>query len=393
MADSTRTVPLRRIENLPGFVVHWLLCGPFNQDGKLSSCRALKKDYLGGEAKARPRAGHDWQPFTLREGFIVNLRRFYTAQGIVSSAAAYLDCPQAQTARILLGSDDGFALYLNGTRVGSLDVHRGLGVDSDGFDVSLKKETNAILLKIEQNHGAYEFCLRVTDPVGKGIRGLRAYLDHPRAKNTDPPGAARTVSGYEYLSHKFATAEHKLAFRAKTRPQYRAWRRKFLARFKTLLGPLPKSCPLKPQVTEEISTENFRRRRVLIDLEPGFSIPCFITMPMRIPKAEKLPAVLCLHGHGDGKRDMSASFSAPNRRPLIANRMPSLCMQPGDVAFHHLDAVHYSGANTSPRSRCQIGTSCYSSRAQRDESAYAEYQKGINELHEEKLLNADKENR
>ena len=171
MPAQSKTAPLRRIENLPGFIVNWLLCGPFNQDGKRSSCNALKKDYLGGEAKARPRADSAWQPHAVRHGFIVNLSRFYSTKGIVSYAAAYLDCPKAGPARILLGSDDGFALYLNGTRVAARDIHRGLGVDSDVFDVELKKGVNALLLKIEQNHGAYEFCLRVTGPDGKGFRG------------------------------------------------------------------------------------------------------------------------------------------------------------------------------------------------------------------------------
>jgi ectoine hydroxylase-related dioxygenase (phytanoyl-CoA dioxygenase family) len=36
-------------------------------------------------------------------------------------------------------------------------------------------------------------------------------------------------------------------------------------------------------------------------------------------------------------------------------REVALCLQRGDVAFHHIRAVHYSGANESPNSRRQVG--------------------------------------
>ena len=332
-------MPLRRVESLSGFVTTWLLCGPFNQDGELSSCKALKKDFLGGEANAWPRAGSTWHSHVERHGFIVNLSRFYSARGIVSYAAAYLDCPKTQPARILLGSDDGFLLYLNGARVGGADVHRGLGVDSDSFDVKLKKGANRILLKIEQDFGAYEFCLRVTGPGGNAVRGLRAFRDHPGAKRTDGHGRARTISSYDYLAHKWATAEHELAFRATTLPQYRNWKKKFIARLKALIGPVPRPCPLRPEITEDIPVENFRRRRVLLDLEPGFAFPCYVTVPK---KGTGLPALLCLHGHGGGKRDMvgallgtehEAYFSEPYAIALHAARKGYVTISPDFLAF------------------------------------------------------------
>jgi dienelactone hydrolase len=365
MPDKPKTLPLRKIENLPGFVTHWLLCGPFNENSKLSGCRALKKDYLNGEDSARPRAGQRvggdgpaWRPFAIRHGFIANLRLFYSSPGIVSYALAYLLSPRAQPARIWLGSDDGFLLFLNGERIAARDIHRGLGVDSDSFGVKLKKGVNVMLMKVEQDFGAYEFCLRVTGPAGKGIPGLRSYLDHPRVKNPVDPARARTVSGYDYLNHKFASAGLSLAFRAKTPAQFKSWKRKFLAKYKNLLGPLPKSCPLKPQITEEITIEKYFRRRVLIDFEPGFSIPCFVTVPKRIPKGHTLPAVLCLHGHGGGKRDMvgellgtphEASWSEPYAIALHAARAGYITISPDFLAFgERLGARNMYGEGQDP---------------------------------------------
>jgi len=359
------TIPLRKIENLPGFVTHWLLCGPFNENGKRSSCQALKKDYLGGEGKARPRAGQRqgrdgpaWQAHAVRHGFIVNLSRRYSAKGIVSYAVAYLACPAARPARILLGSDDGFLLYLNGERIARRDVHRGLGVDSDSFDVRFKRGVNVILMKIEQDYGAYEFCLRITDPAGRSMRGLRAYPDHPRVRNPVDPAKSRTISGYDYLSHKFANAELRLAFHAETAAQYKSWKNRFLAQYKDLLGTFPKSCPLNPQVTDEITVENFRRLRVLIDFEPGFSVPCFVTVPKQTPPGYKLPAVLCLHGHGGGKRDMvgellgtphEAKWSEPYAIALHAARAGYITISPDFLAFgERLGGRDLYGAGQDP---------------------------------------------
>lgn len=320
MDDKLLTVPLRKIESLPGFVVHWLLCGPFNADGKLTSCRAMKKDYLagaGGEARVRPRqglrvgrTGPAWEADATRHGCIVNLSRRYSTHGIVSYAAAYLKAPVACDANILLGSDDGFILYLNGRRIALRDVHRGLGVDTDIFEVKLKRGINAILLKVEQFYGAYEFCLRVTDRTGRAIPRLRACVDHPRVRRPVDPKRSRTISGYDYLSSKFATAPLRLAFRAQSATDYRAWRVRFLKKFRQLLGPLPTSGPLNPEVTEEVTINGFLRQRVLLDLEPGFAFPCYVTMPQRVPKGKRLAAVLCLHGHGAGKHNMVGSPSA-----------------------------------------------------------------------------------
>jgi len=80
-------------------------------------------------------------------------------------------------------------------------------------------------------------------------------------------------------------------------------------------------------------------------------------------------------------------FSRRLADPLVTAQYPpeQLCMVPGDVAFHHLNTVHYSGDNTSANSRRQIGIGYYSSRAERDEAAFAAYQDEVADLHQDKL--------
>jgi phytanoyl-CoA hydroxylase len=57
-----------------------------------------------------------------------------------------------------------------------------------------------------------------------------------------------------------------------------------------------------------------------------------------------------------------------------------LCMKPGDVALHHINTVHFSGANTTDRSRRQIGIGYRGANAKPDEAARAEYRAKLNEL-------------
>jgi len=97
----------------------------------------------------------------------------------------------------------------------------------------------------------------------------------------------------------------------------------------------------------------------------------------------------CLRGsHKRGLLPHSQSgvpgFSRQLAEPLDPDVYPevALCMQPGDMAFHHIDTVHYSGANESPHSRRQLGMLMFSSRAKRKETAYAAYKNDLGDLHE-----------
>lgn len=65
-----------------------------------------------------------------------------------------------------------------------------------------------------------------------------------------------------------------------------------------------------------------------------------------------------------------------------------LLMQPGDLALHHINTIHFSGPNRTHRSRRQIGIGYRSSNARRDESAFRNYLAGVEVLHEQHRKNA-----
>jgi len=76
-------------------------------------------------------------------------------------------------------------------------------------------------------------------------------------------------------------------------------------------------------------------------------------------------------------------FSQTLVEPLDLKQYPEveLCMKPGDICLHHTNVVHRSGANTTAKSRRQLGIQYLSSLAQRDEAGWAHYQADLKKLH------------
>lgn len=64
-------------------------------------------------------------------------------------------------------------------------------------------------------------------------------------------------------------------------------------------------------------------------------------------------------------------------------REVALCLEPGDVALHHINTIHRSEANPSPRHRRQIGLGYRSTRARRDEQGHERYLQDLDRLHKD----------
>ena len=93
----------------------------------------------------------------------VDLASLYPDAGMHRSAYAVTEviCDEAQSARIALGSDDGFEIWLNGIRLGGHTQSRQFAERENEFDVELKQGRNRILLRINQNSGPWMFDLQI----------------------------------------------------------------------------------------------------------------------------------------------------------------------------------------------------------------------------------------
>jgi hypothetical protein len=80
---------------------------------------------------------------------------------------------QEQTARLLVGSNDGIKVWLNGKVVHSNNVIRTISRDEDVVEVTLKAGWSPLMMKITQNGGQWSACARLQSPDGGGLPGLK----------------------------------------------------------------------------------------------------------------------------------------------------------------------------------------------------------------------------
>jgi lysophospholipase L1-like esterase len=140
------------------FIGRWSVLGPFG--------KPFADDKVGGEAALTatvPVLTGNWFSVDLDlDGLTNNLTPVF---GVRNDSFGYaltvLDSSVDQDAELLLGSDDGFAVWLNGETIGAnLGIGRWAQPDSDRFPVRLKKGRNVLLVKITQMSGEWGFCVR-----------------------------------------------------------------------------------------------------------------------------------------------------------------------------------------------------------------------------------------
>lgn len=154
------------------FIPEWYLAGPFPNP------RDARLNRLGLDIPYPPEKGVDlgatykgvndqnvrWALTSTPARGRMDLYQFDPYEMVVVYALTYLYSPREQTLPLLLGSDDGVKVFLNGR-----EIHRFLAVrvaapDQDRIPLPLKKGWNALMLKIENNYGGYNFYARVIDP-------------------------------------------------------------------------------------------------------------------------------------------------------------------------------------------------------------------------------------
>lgn len=186
-----------------GFVADWLVLGPFPNPGdRENGYQGMATDYLlpmGGEQKVRPKFGERvqvrfpksdhwdekevtlaWRPWegtaacdlaalTLPEVGLVSPQ----PPNVVAYAGCYVVSPKAQPARLAIGSDDGFKVWLNHAKVGEDLHHGGAKADERLFETQLRAGVNTLLVKCDQSYGGWRFFLRFFGENGEPLTNIR----------------------------------------------------------------------------------------------------------------------------------------------------------------------------------------------------------------------------
>ena len=158
-----------------GYIKDWLVLGSFpNPD---ASTR-LSMDYVNGESSLIPHggevlAGHQWIMYRSAANGIdfvgadTSLFAFAEYEKCVVYAACFVRSPKDQTVHLLVGSDDGVAVWCNVQRVHFNDANRGVVLDNDTVAVTLRDGWNTLLFKVANELGGYGLSARFGD--GEGL--------------------------------------------------------------------------------------------------------------------------------------------------------------------------------------------------------------------------------
>ena len=112
-----------------------------------------------------------------------------------------------------------------------------------------------------------------------------------------------------HMRARYRKVGRKLAFRARTKQEWRTWRAALRRKLKELTGyDTMQRAPLKPKVTERVVVDDLVREHVVIQTEPGVLMPFYVIK--RKDTCGPLSAVLCAHGHGSGGKLSPAGVRA-----------------------------------------------------------------------------------
>jgi hypothetical protein len=167
----------------------WHYIGPFDNPGNKGFDTAyppekqidLKGSYDGKGGKV------SWREGKFIDGQNNNLALFKNNENAVVYLHRAIHCKKAMDLPVSMGSDDGLAVWLNGTKVVSQNVSRACAADQARVTLKLKAGKNDLLLKVTQGTGTWEFYFKalaklppvsnwifedVSDAVGLGEKGI-----------------------------------------------------------------------------------------------------------------------------------------------------------------------------------------------------------------------------
>jgi hypothetical protein len=168
----------RMISRRAGFINQWRIAGPFpNEADKAESTSFFPEKRIDFNQSARydTLLAH-WQKINL-EGIyaIIPLADIFGKKQLAAYAFTEVNIPIDKSVQFKIGSNDGVVCWLNGMKIHENIIARGLTVDEDVVQTTLKKGINRILLKVPNRGANWEVCLRICNANGVPL-DLNAFL-------------------------------------------------------------------------------------------------------------------------------------------------------------------------------------------------------------------------
>jgi len=112
-----------------------------------------------------------------------------------------------------------------------------------------------------------------------------------------------TFDPVAYTRERWKAAPLKLTYRATNAKETLAWQKKLRAKVASLLGDFPaERTALRPATLEVREFPKYRREKIVFETRPGVSVLAYLLTPAGA--TGKLPAAICIPGHGRGVDDI-----------------------------------------------------------------------------------------
>jgi HEAT repeat protein len=174
---------LRQLDKAGDYVMAWQVAGPFAQAGK-SNTDLFEMAFPPEKFDSKEAKEVKWKPLPAAgdpgRAMIFNLGAACgEGEQKMCYVRTWLKVEKETPVLIQFGTDDGGKLWLNGKQVFANPAGGAATPDKYKVEATLKAGWNALLLKVTQDSGPWEFCLRVTNTKGMRIGNLKAQATSP----------------------------------------------------------------------------------------------------------------------------------------------------------------------------------------------------------------------
>lgn len=116
---------------------------------------------------------------TGNQPWMFNLQKVLGGQNKAGYARTWMHSDLEQAARLEFGTDGGNKVWLNGKLVHAYNEGGAAEPGEHKVGVTLQKGWNALLLKVTQDTGTWQFCLAIRKPNGNKLEGLSIQAAKP----------------------------------------------------------------------------------------------------------------------------------------------------------------------------------------------------------------------
>jgi hypothetical protein len=162
----------KKLARRAGFVNQWWIAGPFpNENDKAERISYFPEKQIDFSQRADfDSLTAAWERVNLDGIYpVIPFAEKYGKRQLAAYAYATIKLAEEREVIFKIGSNDGVICWVNGQKVHENLIARGLVVDEDEVNLSLRKGINRILLKVPNKGADWELCLRMCDAEGKPL--------------------------------------------------------------------------------------------------------------------------------------------------------------------------------------------------------------------------------